>query len=150
MENKKNLRIKIKVANRKLKNLNLQLKKTLRKTRKGKTNQIIIVFKKEVFKNLINLKKLNKINIPILILKVQNLYKYFLIGKHLISLERKEYLRILKNKKEKKILKIIFQITSNKNKALFQKEVLKKTKTNIHLNSTNPKIIQYNFVLRKK
>ena len=150
MENKKNLRIKIKVANRKLKNLNLQLKKTLRKTRKGKTNQIIIVFKKEVFKNLINLKKLNKINIPILILKVQNLYKYFLIGKHLISLERKEYLRILKNKKEKKILKIIFQITSNKNKSLFQKEVLKKTKTNIHLNSTNPKIIQYTFVLRKK
>ena len=150
MENKKNLRIKIKVANKKLKNLNLQLKKILRKTRKGKTNQITTVFKKEVFKNLINLKKLNIINIPILILKVQNLYKYFLIGKHLINLERKEYLRILKNKKEKKILKIIFQITSNKNKALFQKEVLKKTKTNIHLNSTNPKIIQYNFVLRKK
>lgn len=70
MENKKNLRIKIKVANRKLKNLNLLLKKILRKTRKGKTNQITTVFKKEVFKNLINLKKLNKINIPILILKV--------------------------------------------------------------------------------
>ena len=129
MENKKNFRIKIKVANRKLKNLNLLLKKILRKTRKGKTNQITTVFKKEVFKNPINLKKLNIINIPILILKVQNLYKYFLIGKLLINLERKEYLRILKNKKEKKILKIIFQITSNKNKALFQKEVLKKTKT---------------------
>ena len=108
--NKRRLRTKIKITNKKIKNLNQQLKKTLKKTKKAKTNQIITVFKKEVFKNQIKIKKQNSINIQILILKAQNHCKYIQIEKFQINQELKEYLKIQKNKKEKRISKIIFQI----------------------------------------
>jgi len=55
--NKRRLRTKIKITNKKIKNLNQLQKKTLKKTKKAKTNQIITVFKKEVFKNQIKIKK---------------------------------------------------------------------------------------------
>ena len=108
--NKRRLRTKIKITNKKIKSLNQQLKKTLKKTKKAKTNQIITVFKKEVFKNQIKIKKQNSINIQILILKAQNHCKYIQIEKFQINQELKEYLKIQKNKKEKRISKIIFQI----------------------------------------
>ena len=147
---KKRHRIKIKITNKKLKSLNLQLKKILKKTKKAKTNQIIIVYKKEVFKNQIKIKKLNTINIQVPILKAQNHYKFILIGNLIINLELKEFLKILKNRKEKKISKIIFKITSNKNKAHYQNEALNKTKIDFLLNLINLKIIQSNFVPRNK
>ena len=108
--NKRRLRTKIKITNKKIKNLNQLQKKTLKKTKKAKTNQIITVFKKEVFKNQIKIKKQNSINIQILILKAQNHCKYIQIEKFQINKELKEYLKIQKNKKEKRISKIIFQI----------------------------------------
>ena len=108
--NKRRLRTKIKITNKKIKNLNQLQKKTLKKTKKAKTNQIITVFKKEVFKNQIKIKKQNSINIQILILKAQNHCKYIQIEKFQINQELKEYLKIQKNKKEKRISKIIFQI----------------------------------------
>lgn len=102
--------LKYKIINRNLKNLNQLRKKILKKIRKEKTSQITIVFKKEVYKKQIRIKILNLINIQIQSQKAQNHYRFILIQKQQINRELKEYLKILKCKKERKILKIISKI----------------------------------------
>lgn len=148
--NKIRNKLKIKIANKKTKSQNQQLKKTLRKIMKVKTNQIITVYRKEGFKNSTKIKIQNKINFLILILKVQNHLKYIQIGKLKINLEHKGYLKIQKNKKEKRTLKIIFQIIFNKNKVLYLKEAQKITKKNFSLNLINPTVTQLIFVQKNK
>ena len=59
-------KLKDRLISKKLKNQNLWLKKTLKKIKKGETNQITIAFKKEVYKKKKELMIKNLINIQIL------------------------------------------------------------------------------------
>ena len=59
-------KLKDRLISKKLKNWNLLLKKTLKKIKKGETNQITIAFKKEVYKKKKELMIKNLINIQIL------------------------------------------------------------------------------------
>lgn len=59
-------KLKDRLISKKLKNQNLWLKKTLKKIKKGETNQTTIAFKKEVYKKKKELMIKNLINIQIL------------------------------------------------------------------------------------
>ena len=96
-------KLKDRLINKKLKNWNLLLKKTLKKIKKGETNQITIAFKKEVFKKKKELMITNLINIQILLQRAWNPYRFIIIHKLQLNLELKESQKKLKCKEETKI-----------------------------------------------
>ena len=96
-------KLKDRQISKKLKNQNLLLKKTLKKIKKGETNQITTAFKKEVYKKKKELTITNLINIQITLQRAQNPYRFITIHKLQLILELKESQKNLKCKEETKI-----------------------------------------------
>lgn len=94
-------KLKDRQTSKKLKNQNLLLKKTLKKIKKGETNQITTAFKKEVYKKKKELTITNLINITLQ--RAQNPYRFITIHKLQLNLELKESQKNLKCKEETKI-----------------------------------------------
>ena len=94
---------KVKATNRNLKNQSPQPKKTLKKIRKGETNQITTAFKREAIKRRIESVIMNSINIQIPSQRAQNPYKFKITYKLLLNQGLKEFLKNFKHKKETKI-----------------------------------------------
>ena len=94
-------KLKDRQISKKLKNQNLLLKKTLKKIKKGETNQITTAFKKEVYKKKKELTITNLINITLQ--RAQNPYRFITIHKLQLNLELKESQKNLKCKEETKI-----------------------------------------------
>ena len=96
-------KLKDRLINKKLKNQNLWLKKTLKKIKRGETNQTTIASKKEVYKKKKELTITNLINIQITLQRAQNPYRFITIHKLQLILELKESQKNLKCKEETKI-----------------------------------------------
>ena len=96
-------KLKDRQISKKLKNQNLLLKKTLKKIKKGETNQITTAFKKEVYKKKKELTITNLINIQITLQRAQNPYRFITIHKLQLNLELKESQKNFKCKEEIKI-----------------------------------------------
>ena len=96
-------KLKDRQISKKLKNQNLLLKKTLKKIKKGETNQITTAFKKEVYKKKKELTITNLINIQTTLQRAQNPYRFITIHKLQLNLELKESQKNLKCKEETKI-----------------------------------------------